>query len=309
MLTPSQIEGDPARILRVLLAESSTSAMDEARADRESGLMYTYTFLATLVGLFLVALTIVLRSRRAERRRMRTLEEAIRNGTYVLGGQKKEDEAQNKPVLWETWVKSDERGHSVDRISEQDGYEIGSVGWRNVMPLSLQIVQTTTLDPRVMSSTANTEAPPSSPSPTPSVVSGSTRSSSIHIFNRPKALITSQRPDRTRSPSPPPSHSVISDVYPPSETNSVPSVKATDATSLSPLQDINALGASTSTKPVASATMRVSLLVVLPSPRPTKNGGLGKDELPLMDVGILGIEVNSEAENEKGGFRQEELSA
>ncbi|KAL0060757.1 hypothetical protein AAF712_012448 [Marasmius tenuissimus] len=106
------------RSLRVSRAENSTPAMDEARADGESGLMYSvclarsmvfsslhfvaYTSLATLIALFFVALTIVLRGRRAERWRMRILEEAIQNETYALVGRKNDEDVLDKPVLWET---------------------------------------------------------------------------------------------------------------------------------------------------------------------------------------------------------------
>ncbi|KAK1222452.1 hypothetical protein PQX77_014700 [Marasmius sp. AFHP31] len=323
MSTPSQTTDNPAKILRIFLAESSTSAMDEARADGESGLMYTYTFLATLIALFLVALTIVLRGRRAERRRMHILEEAIRNGTDVLGRRKDDNDAHNKPVLWETWVKLGKRGRyrsaeegcqAVDGSSEHERKKTESVAWRNVRPLSLQIVQATTFDPGVANSTANTQALSSTSSPTPSVSTRSTQSSPIRLFCCLEALTASRRHDRTR---PPPSHSsqpINSNIYSSSETNSVPSVRVLDVvhgdgtdTSLSPPQNTNT-PVTTSMK-LSAPIMRVSLLVAMPSPYLTKNGSLDEDDLPYMDVGIVDVEAISEAEKEEGGHCQEEVSA
>ncbi|KAJ8085421.1 hypothetical protein PM082_004237 [Marasmius tenuissimus] len=59
---------------------------------------------------------------------------------------------------------------------------------------------------------------------------------------------------------------------------------------------------------MVSATMQVYLPVAMPLPHRTKNGSLDKDELPLMEIGIVDVKVVSEAEKEKGEYGQEKVS-
>ncbi|KAJ8085495.1 hypothetical protein PM082_004311 [Marasmius tenuissimus] len=92
-----------------------------------SASLYVYVFIATVAILLCLSAVIAYRSLRARRQYRRMVEEAIRNGTYVPGGNGGVD-LSRKPVVWEAWLGG-------------GGTYVGEKCWKDVMPMSLQLVK------------------------------------------------------------------------------------------------------------------------------------------------------------------------
>jgi len=109
-----------------------------------SGALYLYTFLATLILLLSVSGLIAARSIIHNRRHRRMVEEAIRNGTYVPPVRPGDVDLSKEPQLWEAYLGGDggwQRG-SFSYGNGRKGFDIGtswkseySRDWESIKPI------------------------------------------------------------------------------------------------------------------------------------------------------------------------------
>ncbi|KAK1227479.1 hypothetical protein PQX77_009525 [Marasmius sp. AFHP31] len=238
----------------------------EDQQQSRSASMYVYAFIATVAILLCLSAVIAFRSLRARQQYRRMVEEAIRNGTYVPGRSGGVDLGR-KPVVWEAWLGG--------------GMYVGEKCWKDVMPISLQMVN------EENDRKTNSELNPSSPSPPAS---------------RLRSLPFMRRTSSERS-SPWSSIFLYTPAFdvPPSHSSPQARSSSTPAPSLPPPQTVDF-----DSKSPVTLRMRVSLLVAMPSPHPQPFVSPSKPEndddveLPHLEVGSVEVEVLGGAEEGVG---------
>ncbi|KAL0068199.1 hypothetical protein AAF712_004860 [Marasmius tenuissimus] len=228
-----------------------------------SASLYVYAFIATVAILLCLSAVIACRSLRARRQYRRMVEEAIRNGTYVPGGSGGVDLGR-KPVLWEAWL-------------GDGGMYVGEKCWKDVMPMSLQLV-------KGEDDKTNPDMNSSSPSPPVSRLR-------FLPFLR-----------RTSSEHSLPWSSIVLHTPPFDVPSSHPSPQARSSSALASPLSLPAQTIDFDSKSRVTLRMRVSLLVAMPSPHPlpfvspSKPENDDEVELPHLEVGTVDVEVASGGE-------------
>ncbi|EMD32688.1 hypothetical protein CERSUDRAFT_118451 [Gelatoporia subvermispora B] len=256
-------------------SSSATNGNDNfdpaAPALTSSASLYLYTFLATLLLLLSVSAAIILRSYVIRRRARAAIAEAIANGTYipppaVIAA------TQPKPVLSDVWIDTkmmlEEERDEKEKMKEREMRIWQGGEWSRMMPVSATLIAPVMAQVRPAQAT-RTPAP-----------RRSWRSRIRIPMGWYRAL-----PPQPQESAPPVELQPVSYPHPPQTIPSL-SAPAASSSSASPRPAVSSQSPSSTTDSSlsGSASMRVAVLIAMPSPEVPDPGSLPSVEFGIAQV-------------------------